>query len=117
MGQQLFIPDVDKMLCTMWKVRNKEGAQSMRHTRQSKTSSRSTLGPLIRKYRMARNIEQKIMARALSLSTAQMSKLEAGLHEPKESTSLKILSILFPRLQSEILRVEAELEATTKGAP
>lgn len=83
----------------------------------SKVAGRSTLGPLIRKYRMVRNIEQKVLARALSLSPAQMSKLEAGLHEPKESTSLKILSILFPKISTEILRIEAELEATTKGAP
>ena len=89
----------------------------MRHTKLSVTAGRSTLGPLIRKYRVARGLEQRVLARALSLSPAQMSKLEAGLHEPKESTSLKILSILFPRLQSEILRIEAELESNPKGAP
>jgi transcriptional regulator with XRE-family HTH domain len=89
----------------------------MRHTQQAKTAGRSTLGPLIRKYRRAHNIEQRVLAKALSLSPAQMSKLEAGIHEPKESTTLKILSILFPKMQAGLLRIEAELELNQKGAP
>lgn len=68
------------------------------------------LGLLIRHYRKKHGILQKTMAQTLSVSKAQLSKIEMQKHEPKGELSLKILEILIPSIKSDILLLEIEVE-------
>lgn len=63
--------------------------------------SRSKLGPIIRHIRLAKGIPQLEYAKLIGVTPSQMSKLEAGLNEPLESTTLSMLKILLPHVNIE----------------
>jgi transcriptional regulator with XRE-family HTH domain len=86
----------------------------MRHTKQTKTYSRSRLGPILRQYRATKNMAQKDLCPILKLSKAQISKLEAGKHKPSEDTVLRILEFLIIDFDARILELEARLEQVSQ---
>lgn len=69
----------------------------------------SKLGPILRQIRLGKKIKQSEYARVLGLSAAQMSKLEAGIHEPLESTTLKMLDLIIPEVNIKIRLLEKEV--------
>lgn len=71
----------------------------------------SRLGPLIRKKRLKEGVKQNVYAKRLNISSAHMSKLEAGKHVPKENTTITLLNTLFPELKLNLLILEKEYES------
>ena len=68
------------------------------------------LSTTLKYYRKIHSLSQKALAQTLQVSTAQYSKIESGIHEPKYHLTLRILKTLSLDINKSILLLDAEAE-------